>query len=255
MERAKSAEMSAGDVAVVVLALRQPEVLQALEDLLESNPSLQPREGRADAEMQAVAKPEMHPQVLARTLDVETLRLREALTDAGWTYSNGKLGKNGQRLSFGFLGRASHNSGPEYLVKQWTEMGADVKLFVLDNTSFSQNLTAGNFDVSIVAGVVPTPIIAPAAQRISGPAPPKGTNNSRTFDPILDSEAAAAAQSSGAESCKHWATFQEELWKKWHLLPLDTAYTGFFTRNVDLTRAVSTGARPPIAILARRYAP
>jgi peptide/nickel transport system substrate-binding protein len=178
---------------------------------------------------------------------------RKVLTDAGWTYADNKLTKNGQPLSFGFLGRAAHNSGPEYLVKQWTEMGAAVKLSVLDNTSFSQNLTAGNFDISIVAGVVPTPTIAPAAQRISGPVPPKGTNNSRTFDSVLDSEAAAAQQTTGAESCKHWANFQEQLWKRWHLLPLATPYDGFFTRNVDLSRAVSPGSRAPVAILARRY--
>ncbi len=37
------------------------------------------------------------------------------------------------------------------------------------------------------------------------------------------------------------------------MLPPDTAYDGFFTHSVDLTRAVSAGARAPFAILARRY--
>jgi peptide/nickel transport system substrate-binding protein len=178
---------------------------------------------------------------------------RKVLTDAGWTFANGKLSKNGQPLSFSFMGSTAHNSGPEYLVKQWTEMGADVNLSVLDNTTFAQNLLNSNFDVSIITGVVVTPTIAAASKRISGPVPPQGTNYPQNNDPMLDSEAAAAQQVTGAESCTHWANFQQELWKAFHLRPLDTPYTEIFSRNFDMSQAVGVGTSSMVPILARRF--
>jgi hypothetical protein len=39
----------------------------------------------------------------------------------------------------------------------------------------------------------------------------------------------------GAESCRHWSGFQQELWKKWHLMGLDAAYIENFSRNVDFS--------------------
>jgi peptide/nickel transport system substrate-binding protein len=178
---------------------------------------------------------------------------RKVLTDAGWTYANGKLTKNGQPLTFTFMGSPAHNAAPEYLISQWTQMGADAKLSIPDSTTFSTNLLKSNFEVSIITGVVPTPTIAPASKRISGPVPPKGTNYPQIVDPVLDAEAAAGQATSGAESCKHWANFQQQLWNAWHLRPLDTPYTETFARNVDVTKAVSAGTNTIVPILVRRY--
>jgi ABC-type transport system substrate-binding protein len=178
---------------------------------------------------------------------------RKVLTDAGWTFSNGKLSKNGQPLAFTFMGSPAHNSGPEYLVKQWAQMGAEVTLQILDNTTFSQNLLNSNFEVSIITGVVVTPTFAPASKRISGPVPPIGTNYPQNNDPVLDSEAAAAQLVTGEESCAHWAKFQQQLWKNFHLRPLSTPYVEVFSRNFDLSQAVGVGTSSIIPILARRF--
>jgi peptide/nickel transport system substrate-binding protein len=179
---------------------------------------------------------------------------RKVLTDAGWSYANGKLTKSSQQLKFTFMGSPAHNAGPEYLVNQWTKMGADVTLSVPESTTFSQNLLNSNFEVSIITGSVPTPTIAAAAKRISGPPPPKGTNYPQISDPVLDSEAAAGQGAIGAESCRHWANFQQQLWKKWHLLPLDTPYAEAFSRNVDLSVALGgAGDRSLVPVLTRRF--
>jgi peptide/nickel transport system substrate-binding protein len=178
---------------------------------------------------------------------------RKVLTDAGWTYASGKLTKNGQPLTFTFMGSPAHNAAPEYLINQWTQMGADAKLSIPDSTTFSTNLLKSNFEVSIITGVVPTPTIAAASKRISGPVPPKGTNYPQIVDPVLDNEAAAGQSSTGADSCKHWANFQEQLWNAWHLRPLDTPYTETFARNLDISKAVSAGTNMIVPILVRRY--
>ncbi len=178
---------------------------------------------------------------------------RKVLTDAGWTYANGKLTKNGQPLKFAYLGSPAENAAPEYLVSQWTQMGADATLSIPDMATYSQNKLNSNFDVINISGVVPTPTIAAASKRISGPVPPKGTNYPQISDPLLDSEAAAAQQTTGAESCKHWANFQQELWKKWHLLALATPYAETFSRKVDVSLAVSNGNFSIIPFLTRRF--
>jgi peptide/nickel transport system substrate-binding protein len=179
---------------------------------------------------------------------------RKILTDAGWTFSNGKLSKDGQPLKFTFLGSPTHNAGPEYLGSQWTNMGADVNVFVPDNSTYVKRLESGNTDVGIIAGVVTIPAIGPAAQRISGPPPPNGTNYLRITDQVLDSEALAAAQVTGAESCKHWATFQEELWKKWHMLPLVSPYVETFAHKVDVSMAIGPAGRDTTPIMAKLLA-
>ncbi len=177
---------------------------------------------------------------------------RKILTDAGWTYgSNGKLSKNGQNLKFAYMGSAAEGAASEYLAGQWSQMGADVNLTIPDSTTYAQYLLASNFEVSTIGGVVPTPTIAAASKRISGPVPPKGTNYPQITDPLLDSEAAAAQQTTGADSCRHWANFQQELWKKWHLRPLAAAYAYTFSHNVDLSMAISTGSLTPM--LVRRF--
>ncbi len=179
---------------------------------------------------------------------------RKILTDAGWIFANGKLTKDGQPLKFTFLGSPTHNAGPEYLGSQWTQMGADVSVVVPDNSTYVTRLESANTDVGIIAGVVTIPSIAPAAQRISGPPPPKGTNYLRITDPVLDSEAAAAAQATGAASCAHWTTFQDELWKKWHMLPLVSPYVETFAHKVDVSMAIGPAGRDVSPIMARLLA-
>jgi peptide/nickel transport system substrate-binding protein len=160
---------------------------------------------------------------------------RKILTDAGWTFANGKLSKDGQPLKFQFLGGQQFNQGPEYLVTQWTRMGADVSFTNPDFSAYATGILQGNYEVSIVSTSSPGPFMGPVARRVAGPKPPQGTNYARTNDPVLDQEMNAALSSAGAESCKHWSAFQQQLWKKWHLMGLDATYGENFSKNIDLS--------------------
>jgi peptide/nickel transport system substrate-binding protein len=164
---------------------------------------------------------------------------RKVLTDAGWTFANGKLSKDGQPLKFTFTGGLLFNAGPEYVVNQWSQMGADVTLVNPDYTTFALGITLGKYEVSIITTSTPGPFMSPVAKRISGPTPPTGTNYTWSQDPVLNSEGGLAASTVGQESCKHWATFQEQIWKNWHLLPLAAPYTENFSRSIDMTLGVT----------------
>lgn len=164
---------------------------------------------------------------------------RKVLTDAGWVYANGKLTRDGQPLKFTFTGGLLFNAGPEYVVNQWTQMGADVTLSNPDYTTFALGITNGKYEVSVITTSTPGPFMGPVSKRISGNSPPLGTNYAWTTDPVLNNEAAQAEATLGAESCKHWANFQEEIWKKWHLLPLAAPYGENFSKNIDMSLGVT----------------
>jgi peptide/nickel transport system substrate-binding protein len=164
---------------------------------------------------------------------------RKVLTDAGWTYANGKLTKNGQPLKVDFTTAIQFAAGPEYIAKQWSDMGADVQLNNLDFASYSNVAVSGKFDAFIINTSTPGPFMGPVSKRIAGTLPPAGTNFARTVDPVLADEQAAALTSTGAESCKHWSNFQAQLWKNWHLMGLSSPLVENFTKNVDLSLGIS----------------
>jgi hypothetical protein len=104
------------------------------------------------------------------------------------------------------------------------------------STWISSYLIPGNFDATILQVNGTAPLPAKLASRLSGP--PRVPNFARITDPILDREYAAAEASTGAESCRHWANFQEELLKNYDYLPLVAQTSYWFGKgDVDLSQA------------------
>jgi peptide/nickel transport system substrate-binding protein len=165
----------------------------------------------------------------------DVVAARKVLTDAGWTYANGKLSKNGQPLKVTFTGSIDHNAGPEYIVNQWSQMGADATLLSLDRTSTAAAMLRGTWEAAAMQTSTPAPIMGPPAKRISGPSPPKGTNYIYSTDSYLNDEATAGEQTYGAVSCQHWANFQQQLWKKWHVMGLSAPHAENFSKNIDFS--------------------
>jgi peptide/nickel transport system substrate-binding protein len=173
---------------------------------------------------------------------------QKILTDAGWTLASGKLTKAGQPLTVKFVGSQVFNTGPEYIQTQWSQLGVDV---VFSNPDFSNYVAAnlaGNFDALILQWGNNSPLPAANSTRLSGPLPPSGLNYARTLNPVLDQEAVAGRTTTGDESCKHWAAFQEALWKHWDLLPLAAPTYTIFSRGIDMSAASIQPQPPPYTI-------
>ncbi len=166
-------------------------------------------------------------------------KARSILTSDGYTLSNGKMTKGGKPLTITYAQGHDFDPVPDYLIKRWTDLGVTVTANVTDTSTWiSSYLLPGNYDVTILQVNGTAPLPAKLASRLSGP--PQIPNFARIVDPTLDSEYAAAEASTGAESCKHWANFQEELLKNHDYLPLVAQTSYWFSKGgVDMTQAVT----------------
>jgi peptide/nickel transport system substrate-binding protein len=166
-------------------------------------------------------------------------RARAILTNAGYTLVDGKMTRNGKPLTIAYAQGHDFDPIPDYLVKQWSDLGVTVTSNVTDTSTWiSSYLLPGNYDASILQVNGTAPLPAKLASRLSGP--PQVPNFARIVDPTLDAEYAAAEASTGAESCRHWANFQEELLKNHDYLPLVAQTTYWFSRGgVDMAQAAT----------------
>jgi peptide/nickel transport system substrate-binding protein len=166
-------------------------------------------------------------------------RAKAILTAAGYSLVSGKMTKSGKPLTITYAQGHDFDPVPDYLVKQWSDLGVTVTSNVTDTSTWiSGSLLPGNFDASILQVNGTAPLPAKLASRLSGP--PQVPNFARIVDPTLDSEYAAAEASTGAESCRHWANFQEELLKNHDYLPLVAQTSYWFSKGgVDMAQAAT----------------
>jgi peptide/nickel transport system substrate-binding protein len=166
-------------------------------------------------------------------------RAKAILTSAGYSLVSGKMTKSGKPLTITYAQGHDFDPVPDYLVKQWSDLGVTVTSNVTDTSTWiSGSLLPGNFDASILQVNGTAPLPAKLASRLSGP--PQVPNFARIVDPTLDSEYAAAEASTGAESCRHWANFQEELLKNHDYLPLVAQTSYWFSKGgVDMAQAAT----------------
>lgn len=174
---------------------------------------------------------------------------RSILESDGWSMQNGKLMKNGQVLTINFIGDMVLGAGNEYVLNQWTQMGANVLYNITDVTHWGPRLIAGDFEASMIdPGMGFDSAVGRWIARYAGPFPPTGGNWLRMNDPVFNQEVAAARATIGAASCTHWAAVQEELWKQWALLPLFSSNLEYFSKNFDMSKMVGD-TFPPIDLL------
>lgn len=166
-------------------------------------------------------------------------KARSILTGNGYTMTGGKAVKDGKPLTITYAQGHDFDPVPDYLIKQWSDLGVTVTSSVTDTSTWiSSSLLPGNYDVTILQVNGTAPLPAKLASRLSGA--PQIPNYARIVDPTLDQEYAAAEASTGAESCRHWATFQEELLRNHDYLPLVAQTTYWFGKgNVDMSQAAT----------------
>jgi peptide/nickel transport system substrate-binding protein len=159
---------------------------------------------------------------------------KELLLSKGWSEGgDGKLVKNGKRLTVLITGASIQNSGPEYLQTALNEIGADAKVRTLDVNSWVQTLLSGEYDVTGL-GTGPPPLSPMAAVvQVAGPAPPAGLNFARNPDPgVAQAMGQAEAASSDADACSAWAKAQRALIETSAVRPLMTQRINYFGNQV-----------------------
>jgi ABC-type transport system substrate-binding protein len=163
-------------------------------------------------------------------------KAKQILTSAGYTLSNGKFQKDGKALVVNLISDGTQGAGPEYIVNTWNQLGIGSTLQVNDQpTGLNRALTSVDYDATVFNLNTPLPIPGwQMVSKVTGAPSPKGGNFLVVSDPVLVTESNAAEATTGAESCKHWANFQQQLWKTWSVLPLDTDGYDYFVKGFDL---------------------
>jgi peptide/nickel transport system substrate-binding protein len=159
-------------------------------------------------------------------------KARSILTSAGWTAdASGKLSKSGKPLTLKVLGNNTQGTGPEYVLEQFTKLGATATLETLDFSAFAVKYRTSDFDVTVgnLSFSVPGPI--QIVSYLSGTPPPAGRNFGKILDPELERAIAAAQATTGDEQCRNWATVQKRLLSESHVLPLAGQVTSVFART------------------------
>jgi peptide/nickel transport system substrate-binding protein len=153
--------------------------------------------------------------------------------------SGGKLTKNGQPLSVHLIGSTQiFGEGMAYLQSQWNQLGITANWQDEDTAALNVDYIKGNFDAAVIQlnGEQPTPDYYSAY--VAGPLPP-GLNLTWALDPkVTAARDAAQRAGSSAESCRHWATFQEALISDQDILPLAGPKYEWFSHGVEFANYV-----------------
>ena len=159
-------------------------------------------------------------------------KAKQILTAAGWTAgADGKFAKGGKPLAIKVLGNTTQNAAPEYLVDQFTKLGATVTLERPDFATFAGKWRNGEFDVSVSNVSLASPTPASAVQYLAGTyIPGQAINPARVNDPELDRAVTAAKESAGAERCRNWSIVQKRFLEQKHILPMAGQVTSVFAR-------------------------
>jgi peptide/nickel transport system substrate-binding protein len=157
---------------------------------------------------------------------------KAVLVAAGWTPgADGMLQKEGKPLTIQLVSTTINGlgNGGEYLVSQWQKAGITVQPTISgDYNTFIQALTQSNFDAFTTNYPFDQPNPNRALVTNIGP-----NNSSKSNQPEVEKEYAAAESSVGAERCQHWANVQQMLIKNYSLLPLASPQIFWFSRGIE----------------------
>lgn len=156
---------------------------------------------------------------------------QSVLRDAGWTLTNGKLMKDGKPLTLSLIAWSVTGAGPEYLLNQLQQMGADASLQTLDVSPFVTDLRAGTFDVAATSSSASTGNPSWLVTALLGTFPPAGSNFSRIQNATAEAAYQSAISSSGKARCENWAIVQEALLKAHDYMPTASIEVDYFAKH------------------------
>ena len=189
-------------------------------------------EGVASTSLMTPNAPCFDPQT-SKLVPTPSIDAAKAILKAGGYVADaaGKLSKDGKPVAIKVLGYSFHGSGPEYLSNQFTKLGLNVTLEVLDTSQTQLKYRAGDWDVVVGNWSFPIPGPLQIFAYMIGPDPPTGVNFSRIHDPVMERAVTAAETSTGAQPCSNWATAQRRFLEQMHGLPMPGQVTNIFART------------------------
>ncbi len=161
---------------------------------------------------------------------------KKLLAEAGWQPgADGKLMKDGKPLAIRVVGSKTQNSGPEYILEAFTEIGVTAALNVADFNGWIDLLVkTDNWDATVnpLGSVMPSPSIF--LGQLGGPAPPGGGNFGRIKNAAFDAAAARAVAAAPADRCRIWMEAERAMLESDDAKPLVVQQSAVFNRNVTL---------------------
>jgi peptide/nickel transport system substrate-binding protein len=187
---------------------------------------------------------------------------RKVLEDAGWKDDGGALKKDGKPLEITLLTSTTFPGTSDYMLDQLRKAGFTVDLHNVEFNSWALDVLAGKFDVTYLNNQ--SALRIPGGQTLgttltAQPLEDGGKQNyANVVDPVLNDELEAANSTSGAESCEHWAKFQQRAISEHHVAPLVSAQNfGFSAKDIDLlgggVQCAPLQQPAPCGMAARRY--
>jgi peptide/nickel transport system substrate-binding protein len=168
---------------------------------------------------------------------------QQVLTNAGFKYSgNTLLDPSGNPVSLRFIAITVLLPAADLVANAIRSLGINLDYLFSTGATFTQSYLARNFDIT-TAGLQ-TGYDAPGVNSLyfSGPIPPAGSNTPAVGygDTDYANGAAQGLQTIGAESCKHFFTFQELMIKNAYWLPIASPVTDWFASS-NVARWLPTG--------------
>jgi ABC-type oligopeptide transport system substrate-binding subunit len=174
-------------------------------------------------------EPKTKTLVPATSLDAA----KQLLTNAAYSYTGGKLMKNGQTVKVRFLTSQDIGVGADYVFSVLQDLGFEVDYQNLARPGYGSNFINANFDLAIQAGNRSTNAAGEAQDTITGQPPPAGINYSATGyqDAEMQRWVLAANQSPGKGGCKYWSLVQIRELQKHYIFPMAAPNFDFFGRK------------------------
>lgn len=153
------------------------------------------------------------------------------LAEDGWELVDGLLTRDGETIDLTLDVQASSAPGGEYIAQQWTALGVDLTLNVLEDAAWL-GATYGTQESEAAPlilrspGNTPTPIIGFYSA---------GLNIPHIEDEVLEDLKNDAWSADTEEArCEAWGAVQRRFLEEDHLLPLVTAPIVWFSNGVDV---------------------
>lgn len=110
--------------------------------------------GQAAVGTQPKLSPAYAPDQMSPSYAFDPEKAKALMTDAGWTFSNGKMEKDGKQFEFTLTygsGDATTDQIVAYMQQAWGNIGVKVNLDGLNSSAWLDKLNSHNYDMTLVA--------------------------------------------------------------------------------------------------------
>jgi peptide/nickel transport system substrate-binding protein len=220
-------------------ALADLKVRQAISQAIDTKAFMQADTGGYGVTSPSFFAPDAtcyDPKVASMVPATDVTAAQALMQSAGYTFTDGKMMKDGKQLTLTLLTTTAYFSAPstDYLVSTLGKLGIAIKVNSLDASGYSGQLVKGNFDLllGLLSGGGPAP--GDYVLYMTGPNFTAGGANTAYDDPDVDALVKAAFAATGDQQCPAWNAVQEKVIANRDVLPMDQQIKQFFTHGVTM---------------------